>query len=1087
MVTTLILPAPRHHIVWAIRLRYTCFHDLGGLQYTKHDIRHHSWVSRLTDRVPMQRMRRILFAVLAVLSLGLAVWLAVARDEITEETVGVAGLFIAIAALAVSLAQLLPAPSPPPPVGELADNLAMTVREQWTEEVTARSLRNPRVIPVAWSATERPVADSPDSITGTTGARILRLSLSGRLDGRFDECVSQLAHAYRQVPSGRLVILGEPGAGKTVLAIMLTLGLLDDTTRPAGGTVPVVLAMSTWDPVGESLDDWIVDTLATSNYNGRPEIPRRLLTQGLLLPVLDGLDEVPETARRSAVRAIDRACGDGRGIVLTCRSEEYEDVITGGAPVLLRAPVVEVEPVPPHDAIVYLDDVAWPASTTWEPVQDRLVTEPDSPLSKALSTPLMISLARTVYQRCGRSPNELLEFASRHAVEDHLTDLVVTAAYAPGPAAPDQQADGSDWKAHAERAERWLTYLAKYLHRSREHDLAWWLMSHRLLSRWAGPLVGIGSGTLVMTAVLLFLPVLDTQDELDGELFEVGATVGSGFAIVAMIIWYAAPDRPPGRLSFAVRGSLGRLSRGFATGVALSAIPLLPFLMVGMAATSVTTGWSTARIAESFMTVTALASMAAVVGLALAVHSWLDAPSKRSTGASPLGFLEQDRRSSLLGASTAGLVLGLIGVPMLMVGLSAGFLGLLAVTGWSNEPSLVDVIADLAGTSAPDLTDPLTFGGVIVLPGIVFALLTLLTRAWPRFLLVRLVVAVRGHLPWRLMRFLAEARERQLLRQHGGTYQFRHMRLQERLTSRSLAEDRSPTAIARAAQRRRRIRVAGVVAVLLAAWLTLAQALPEDSSQATLVGGVGMMAFSPDGAVVTTIGDDGMRRWNTDTADEIGNPLTVKDCTAKRDVPVAVAMTSTTTAVTANYQKTSDRGMDTVVIVVCTWDLATGEQVDVTHMKTSPDEGPSHAILSGDGTRLVVMGAGETRMFNTETGDPVDTPLRHSLVLAVNADGSRLAVGGREGVWIVGAETGREWGPFRDVRALSVRGARVATASEDRAEVWEMGAARTKMQIGNPLTGHLADIEALTLSADGRRLATTDSGHVTRLWKLPNG
>ncbi|MEU2718035.1 hypothetical protein [Streptomyces sp. NPDC007205] len=77
------------------------------------------------------------------------------------------------------------------------------------------------------------------------------------------------------MPNGRLVILGEPGSGKSVLAILLTLGLLKD--RAPGGPLPVLLPASSWDPVRESLDDWIVRTLALPYYSGRPEIPRTLL------------------------------------------------------------------------------------------------------------------------------------------------------------------------------------------------------------------------------------------------------------------------------------------------------------------------------------------------------------------------------------------------------------------------------------------------------------------------------------------------------------------------------------------------------------------------------------------------------------------------------------------------------------------------------------------------------------------------------------------------------------------------------------------------------------------------------------------
>ncbi|MFF3325845.1 hypothetical protein [Streptomyces sp. NPDC002889] len=40
--------------------------------------------------------------------------------------------------------------------------------------------------------------------------------------------------------------------------------------------------------------------------------------------------------------------------------------------------------------------------------------------------------------------------------------------------------------------------------------------------------------------------------------------------------------------------------------------------------------------------------------------------------------------------------------------------------------------------------------------------------------------------------------------------------------------------------------------------------------------------------------------------------------------------------------------------------------------------------------------------------------------------------------------------------------------------------------MGDPLTGHIADIDSLVLNADGSLLATTDEDDITRLWSIPN-
>ncbi|GAA0956015.1 hypothetical protein [Actinocorallia libanotica] len=789
-------------------------------------------------------------------------------------------LLAGLVAGAVAVADYLrgeTAPSPTPTM--LADDLANTVQNQWLTEAKARKLRDPRVLPLAWSGADPWLSADPHNIAGQGQAgRVLRLRLDGRLDGRFDEAIIQLAQGYEQVPSRRLVVLGEPGSGKSVLAIMLTLGLLKEEIRAAGGPVPVLLAVSSWDPVREPMDEWIVRALADSYYSGRTEIPRLLLDHGLLLPILDGLDEIPESARRGAVRAMNRAIGRDRPVVVTCRSAEYEDVIEGGAPVLRQAPVIQVKPVKAQDAIDYLADIDWPDHIDWEPVYRRLRDEPDSSLATALSTPLMVSLARRIYQRCPDDPAELLDtarFGSRHAVEDHLLDRVIDAAYTPDRLPSGQPVPGTDGRWQAAEARRWLTFLAHYLHQHRERDLAWWLLGQRLLSPWVAPAIGLGGGVLLMIAIPVWVLTLDSG-ALSSNVLTVGGLLGAAFAILAIMAWYVGAKRAPGRLSLTVAGSLDRLRRGFATGLGLSAILAVPGLIAAVVviAFPVEDGWDTSNTEDYFEALMVVASLASVVGLALAVHSWLDTPPTRSAQATPQAFIRQDRRSALIGALAAGTMLGAMAFPALVVGFTVSTLIQTASTGWSNEPPL----RDIAWSHADQILDglyvsgPLAVGVVAVLPGTVFALLILLTRAWPRFLVARLVLASRGQLPWHLLGFLAHAREQEILRESGGNYQFRHIRLQEWLAGQPLSPVDSPEARTHTTRRRHRTSAATAsLAVLALAWFPLDR-LPDDPSQTAIITHPeSSMKLSADGKLLTAFGTEGgaIKIWNTTNGKEL--------------------------------------------------------------------------------------------------------------------------------------------------------------------------------------------------------------------------
>lgn len=818
------------------------------------------------------------------LVLGWRLW-ASSHLQDQELLIGWAALLVSLAALVVSLIQLFPPLEEPRDAAQVADGLAVTVRAQWEDEVTARNLRSPHVIPLTWAATERPVAAPPEETHGgTVDARVLRLSLNGRLEGGFDQAARRLAEGYRRVPSGRLVVLGEPGSGKTVLAAMLNLGLLAE--REPGAPVPVLLTLSTWDPVSESLRDWIARTLGTAYYGGRTEKPELLLSARRLLLILDGLDEMPEASRRSAVRVINESCGEGTGVVLTCRAAEYQDVIEGGSPVLRRAPVVEVSPVSTADAITYLSEVSWPPGVEWEAVYEHLRTHPGSPTTVALSTPLSLTLTRTVYSRCGRDPAELLDFDSSHAVEDHLLDHVVSAAYAPSPGAVGQQ-EAEDWRRRAEQAEAYLTYLATYLHRYRERDLVWWLMSRRLLSRLTGFALGIGVGLVTAFTMGAVDRLVHTEDEFIDSVF-ISSFVGLGAAFLTMITWYAAPDRPPGRLSLRRRGSFGRIRTGFATGMKLSAIPVVPVAAAAVVVVAVSAGLSEDNFGAYLTVLAAAGGVALAIGLALAVHAWLDAPPEHSTEASPAGLLRQDRTSSLTGALAAGAVVGGSAAPLGVLGFSVAFIEFSHFTYGAVAPSPAGFVAERFG----GVYSSYTVGVLLtLLPAAALSLTVLLARAWPRFLLLRLVLAAQGKLPWRLVRFLSDARDRQLLRQFAGAYQFRHIRLQERLAGRSLAADRTSGPDARTVGRR---RVVGAAAATLtvAGVLGVRRASSGGPSAGFLDTGdlAGMSFGSSEPDVLITVSKQGtVRYWNTHTRQELSSRRTEAPELAGPDVYLTVS------------------------------------------------------------------------------------------------------------------------------------------------------------------------------------------------------
>lgn len=329
----------------------------------------------------------------------------------------------------------------------------------------------PAPSPAAWAA-------SPDDLAGEGG---------------------DVAGVLARIPTGRLVVLGEPGAGKTMLMVRLVLDLL--ARRSRGGPVPVLVSLSSWNLDFHDLHGWLAaqltidyPALAASASPGPGEGTRiqALLAEGFILPILDGLDEIADALRGPAIGLINDSLRPGERIVVTCRSGQYRDAVglrSGRHAALRAAAAVQLCPLSTATVAAYLRDDAGrpPAAARWDPVLDCLGTP--TPVGQALTTPLMVVLARAIYnprpgERLGdlRDPAELCSpaLADRAAVERYLFDAFIPSAY--------RLRISGRWT--AENAESWLIFLAHHLQSSIEStDFAWWQL------RGAVPPLVAGLGT----------------------------------------------------------------------------------------------------------------------------------------------------------------------------------------------------------------------------------------------------------------------------------------------------------------------------------------------------------------------------------------------------------------------------------------------------------------------------------------------------------------------------------------------------------------------------------------------------------------
>jgi hypothetical protein len=689
-------------------------------------------------------------------------------------------------------------------LGQAAASLRSSILRQWSDEVGARRLRHPRPLRLRWEVFDYSTARLPP--VSTVGSLV-----------DFDDQrppAQELVDAFARLPTRQLLILGEPGAGKTTLAILFVLAAAvpDDRSRP----VPVLLTLASWRPDQEALRAWIArrvgedyPELRNSERFG-PGILGELWSAGRILPVLDGLDEMPSALMDAALRQIGDETGvGGAQMVITSRRVEYEQAVAvhGTLPV---AAVVTIRPVDVEDSLEFL--TAEDDPDRWAGVAAEMRSEPTGPLATALSTPLMIALARAVYRAPGNAPDELRRSSSSGVVVSRLLDRFLPTVYrSPG---------------QLRRSRRWLGSLAFHLqHRLRSPDLAWWQIPEAVpravpgvlvaivliaagtvggvvsapiegppgenalfgmlvglavgmvaginitrrhaapatpSSRWAPALtVGVAvlrdAAAVTVAAIALTMVALGTSwISWDGVLLVIrvgmlAGLVGIALALIANGLRVGrgtAPSRPSLRLRSLVRRLAGGLGAGLLIGIPVGAIT---GILVGIDDWKLNSGLNAGGLSTLMV--------AGAIGVPVGVGRWFSAPVELQDELSPQATLRGDRTALLVVALASAVSAGFAFFFLFQILVFAG-----------------DVVSFIPNYEDSEYRPVLAgiWGGCVVFGVVLFGSGSL----WMAYSVSRLWLAARGRLPGRLMAFLADAHRRGILRQAGASYQFRHALVQ---------------------------------------------------------------------------------------------------------------------------------------------------------------------------------------------------------------------------------------------------------------------------------------------------------------------
>jgi hypothetical protein len=399
-----------------------------------------------------------------------------------------------------------------PPVREvdIAHAMRSDVRERWYDEARTRGLLDRQFVPVD-------IRSELKTFDIQTGRQLASWSTVD-----YERYATGL---WRAASGSRLIISGEAGSGKSVLSIMLTMGLLNtrksnDMRRKAARSeqvIPLPISIGSWRPLQEDFDNWLSRRIlsiyaSARNVQYQPStssLARSLLATGRYLLIIDGLDEVAETERDEGVRQLEGFFQPGVPVIILTR------MIASLRAAFQDAIQMRIHPVSPEVASQYLETLASADGTSLTQLIENLRSKKRGSLQELLSRPLYIDLVESALKNNQVTAQHLIDTVSDEGVSAFKVALIRWRLEFK----LQSVTSGGHQKA------RYMVYLAQQMTQRGTNVLPWWRLADLM------PAIALVTGGGLLAAVPSYAVGLRMPIGLTRGL-AIGITIGIMYGIL---------------------------------------------------------------------------------------------------------------------------------------------------------------------------------------------------------------------------------------------------------------------------------------------------------------------------------------------------------------------------------------------------------------------------------------------------------------------------------------------------------------------------------------------------------------------------